>query len=122
MADDTGLENELLDANVEASGERTYTYCEGIETNESGHEGSTQLFNQDQCYEATEEQMREYFERANNLQETFGDFDTYMEYMNKRQDLIESGEYDPGSSGDIVDDGGLSYQDPYGNYIDPDAY
>ena len=123
MTEETGFENGLLSGDVDVTdGERIYTYCEGIETNEKGHEGSSHLFNQSGCYGATREEMREYFERANNLQETFGSFDRYMEYMDKREDLIESGEYDPGSWGSIVDTGGVSYQDPWGGAIDPDDY
>lgn len=121
MADDTGFENELLDDSVEA-GERSYTFCAGNETVESAADGTSHLWNQEGCGPATEAELEEYFNSANNLQETFGDFETYMEYMNRREDLIDSGEYDPGSWGDVVDTGGLSYQDPYGNYIDPDDY
>ena len=121
MADDTGFENELLDDSVEA-GERSYTFCAGNETVQSAADGTSHLWNQEGCAPATEAELEEYFNSANNLQETFGDFETYMEYMNRREDLIDSGEYDPGSWGDVVDTGGLSYQDPYGNYIDPDDY
>ena len=113
----TGLENEF-----ESDGSSGYTFCEGNEAVESAADGTSWLWNQEGCYEATEEDLRAYFDSALNLQETFGDFDTYLAYMNDRQALIDSGEYDPGSWGDIVDTGGLTYQDPYGNYIDPDDY
>ena len=105
-----------------SSSERTYTFYAGNETVESGADGISYLWNQEGYSEATEDDLRAYFDQATNLQETFGDFNTYLQYMNERQDLIDSGEYDPGSWGSVVDTGGLSYQDPYGNYIDPDDY
>ena len=103
----------------DSGSERTYTFYAGNETVESGADGISYLWNQEGYSEATEEDLRAYFDQATNLQDTFGDFDTYLQYMNERQDLIDSGEYDPGSWGSVVDTGGLSYQDPYGNYIDP---
>jgi len=106
----------------DSGSERTYTFYEGNETVESGADGISYLWNQEGYREATEDDLRAYFDQATNLQDTFGDFDTYLQYMNERQDLIDSGQYDPGSWGAVVDTGGLSYQDPYGNYIDPNDY
>lgn len=121
MTEETGFENELLGGDVE-SGDRMYTFCEGNEAVESAADGLSHLWNQEGCAPASEEDLRAYFEEANNLQETFGDFDTYIEYMNKREDLIEAGEYDPGSWGSTVDTGGLKYQDPWGFEISADDY
>ena len=116
------LDNPLLQNEATAEAGRTYTFYEGLETNEQGHEGSSHLYNQAGYSEATEDDLRAYFEQAENLQQTFGDFDTYLAYMNERQDLIDSGEYDPGSWGQTVDTGGLTYQDPYGFEISADDY
>ncbi len=41
--------------------------------------------------DVTEADLQDYFSRSNELQNTFGDFGTYLSYMNDRQDLIDGG-------------------------------
>jgi len=113
-------ENELFNGDpslTESSvdnNERTYTFYQGDETTPSPGD---YIYNQEGYMEATEDDIREYYNQATNLQKTFGSFDRYMEYMNERQDLIDSGEYDPGSYGQAVDTGMVQNVD--GTMIDP---
>jgi len=103
----------LTESSVDDS-ERTYTFYKGDETTPKPGD---YIFNQEGYMQATEDEIRDYYNQATNLQKTFGSFDRYMEYMNERQDLIDSGEYDPGSYGQIVDTGMVQNVD--GTMIDP---
>ena len=118
--EETGLENELLASNEALPYEevRTYSFYAGDEKIK-GSRGGSYLANQTGLIEgATEEDIREYWDSATNLQEQFdGDFEYYMEYMNERQDLIDSGEYEVGDYGQIVETSAVQNVD--GTMIEP---
>jgi hypothetical protein len=98
-----------------AEEQQTFTFYEGDETTESP--SFEYLANQEGYKKATVEELREYYEEAINLQKTFGDFENYLAYMTERESLIQSGEYDPGTYGEIVDTGMVQNVD--GTMIDP---
>jgi hypothetical protein len=97
---------------------RTYSFYAGDESID-GSSGGSYLANQTGLVEgATEEDIRAYWNTAENLQDQFGgDWDKYMAYMNERQDLIDSGEYEVGSYGQIVETSAVQNVD--GTMIEP---
>lgn len=99
-----------------AEQQQTFTFYRGNETTERGL--PSWLANQEGYMEATVDDLREYYEEAENLQKTFGSFDNYLAYMTERESLIQSGEYDPGTFGEIVSTGMVQNVD--GTMIDPD--
>lgn len=98
-----------------AEEQQTFTFYKGDETTESP--SFEYLANQEGYMKATAEDLREYYDEAENLQNTFGSFDNYLAYMTEREALIQSGEYDPGTYGQIVDTGMVQNVD--GTMIDP---
>ena len=118
--EETGLENELLASNEALPYEevRTYSFYAGDE-NIDGSSGAGYLDNQEGLIEnATEDDLRAYWDTAENLQDQFGgDWDKYMAYMNERQDLIDSGEYEVGDYGQIVETSAVQNVD--GTMIEP---
>lgn len=100
--DFTGLENELLQDTTEALPseeevvERTYSNVYG----QSGDwdKGAGDLlyadhdhYNQNLTAEATVADLKALYDANTDMQGMFGDFDTYLSYMDERQDLIDSG-------------------------------
>jgi hypothetical protein len=94
---------------------KTYTFYAGDETTEKGK--FSHLANQEGYLEATVDDLREYYEEAVNLQKTFNSFENYLAYMDEREALIKSGEYDPGTYGQLVDTGMVQNVD--GTMINP---
>lgn len=100
--DFTGLENELLQDTTEALPseeevvERTYSNVYG----QSGDwdKGAGDLlyadhehYNQNLTAEATVADLQALYDANTDMQGMFGDFETYLSYMDERQDLIDSG-------------------------------
>ena len=98
-----------------AEEQQTFTFYKGDETTESP--SFEYLANQEGYMKATVEDLREYYDEAENLQDSFGSFDNYLAYMTEREALIQSGEYDPGTYGQLVDTGMVQNVD--GTMIDP---
>ena len=98
-----------------AEEQQTFTFYKGDETNKSP--SFEYLANQEGYMKATVEDLREYYDEAENLQDSFGSFDNYLAYMTEREALIQSGEYDPGTYGQLVDTGMVQNVD--GTMIDP---
>ena len=98
-----------------AEEQQTFTFYKGDETTESP--SFSYLANQEGYMKATVDDLREYYDEAENLQNTFGSFENYLAYMTEREALIQSGEYDPGTYGQIVDTGMVQNVD--GTMIDP---
>jgi hypothetical protein len=74
---------------------QTFTFFKGAE---KGKGNPNYLYEQRGLNEeATVEDLQEYFESTNRLQEQFGSFDNYLSYMTEREQLIQSGDYDVGN-------------------------
>ena len=97
---------------------KTYTFYAGDEKID-GSSGSSYLANQQGLVEgATVDDLREYWDSAENLRSQFGgDWDKYLSYMDERQSLIDSGEYNVGEYGQIVETSAVQNVD--GTMIEP---
>ena len=78
-----------------------FTFFEG---SERGDDTTDVLLNQRKPELVTEAELKDYFEgdNAGVLRKQFGSFDNYLNYMTEREALIQSGEYDPGSWGNVT--------------------
>ena len=76
---------------------QTFTFFKGAE---EGKGNPNYLYEQrGRDDEATVEDLESYFnaDKSNRLRESFGTFDNYLSYMNEREQLIQSGQYDVGN-------------------------
>ena len=78
---------------------QTFTFVEGREEGDAKLEYLYGQTGEEQ--QITTDQLRDYFEggqgKTNRLQEQFGSFDNYLNYMTEREQLIQSGNYDVGA-------------------------
>lgn len=72
--------------------QRTYHYTEGKD--KGAQEFSTWAQGAKPQY-LTQEELKEIYDNDPMIQETFESWDSYLGYMDERQDLIDSGEYNP---------------------------
>lgn len=116
--DETGLENELLATNeaLPSEEERTYTMILHDEKGDNAVSlyGNTGQDEQDLSWEptqVTEAELSEIFSGSDNLQNTFGDFDTYMAYIEESSEMIEAQDWfsaegiDNRGTGEIIGEG-----------------
>ena len=78
---------------------QTFTFVKGKEEGDAKLEYLYGQTGEEQ--QLTTDQLRDYFEggqgKTNRLQEQFGSFDNYLNYMTEREQLIQSGDYDVGN-------------------------
>ena len=92
MEENELLTNELLAGDLpEPEAERTYHFTAGQEETTALKDWTGKA----EVQYLTEAELKEAFEADKTLKATFESFDNYLGYMNDRQDLIDSGDYNP---------------------------
>ena len=92
MEENELLQNELLAGDLpEPEDERTYHFTAGQEETTALKDWTGGA----EVQHLTEAELKQAFESDKTLKSTFESFDNYLGYMNDRQDLIDSGDYNP---------------------------